>query len=81
MRLIDADKIKYHEHLEAQGNGQYRTILVAYKSEINDLPTEGVPKDVVKYGQWNGTVCTACSESTSYSEGFEYCPHCGAIML
>lgn len=39
MRLIDADLIQYEPMLSAQGNGMYETVMVAYKSQIDDLPT------------------------------------------
>lgn len=34
----------------------------------------------VVHGQWFGTVCTACGESTSFYYDCNYCPHCGAKM-
>ena len=38
-RLIDADLIQYEMMLSAKGNGMYEEVMVAYKSQINDLPT------------------------------------------
>ena len=34
----------------------------------------------VKHGQWAGTVCTNCGESTSFYYDCDYCPNCGARM-
>lgn len=34
----------------------------------------------VVHGQWFGTVCTACGESTSFYYDCNYCPYCGAKM-
>lgn len=39
MRLIDADLIQYEPMLSPKGNGQYEEVSVAYKSQIDDLPT------------------------------------------
>ena len=38
-RLIDANKIRYERMLYARGNGMYENVTVAYKDEIDDLPT------------------------------------------
>ena len=38
-RLIDADLIQYEPMLSAKGNGMYEEAMVAYKSQIDDLPT------------------------------------------
>lgn len=37
-RLIDADLIQYEPMLSAKGNGMYEDVMVAYKSQIDDLP-------------------------------------------
>lgn len=38
MRLIDADLIQYEPMLSPKGNGMYEDVMVAYKSQIDDLP-------------------------------------------
>ena len=38
-RLIDANKIRYERMLYARGNGMYENVTVAYKDEIDDMPT------------------------------------------
>ena len=45
--------------------------------EIAAEPERGVP-DVC--GEWCGSVCSACGESTSFWYNCNYCPHCGAKM-
>lgn len=37
--LISRQAIKYHTQLEAMGNGQYEEVEVAYKSDIESLPS------------------------------------------
>lgn len=36
--------------------------------------------EIVKYGKWMGTVCTACGESDSLYFNHDFCPSCGAKM-
>lgn len=38
-RLIDANKIRYEWMIYARGNGMYENVTVAYKDEIDNLPT------------------------------------------
>lgn len=45
---------------------------------INAMPAIDVAP--VRHGEWFGTVCTACGESTSYYFNCDYCPNCGAKM-
>ena len=91
-RLIDADLIQYEPMLSPKGNGQYEEVSVAYKSQIDDLPTIERKK-----GKWNvyyhgeadfSYSCNQCGYSAPYGQyGGEYsqkkwrfCPHCGAEM-
>ena len=46
--------------------------------EIKEIPAADVAP--VVHGQWAGTVCTACGESTSFYYDCNYCPWCGAQM-
>lgn len=39
MRAIDADAIVWHDYLVSDGNGMYHDEKVAYKSQIDDLPS------------------------------------------
>lgn len=48
MRLIDADLIQYEPMLSAKGNGMYEDVMVAYKSQIDDLPTIEERKNIVE---------------------------------
>lgn len=38
-RLIDADKINYHEHTECMGNGDFETVRTVTDKEIAEIPT------------------------------------------
>ena len=48
MRAIDADLIQYEPMLSPKGNGMYEDVMVAYKSQIDDLPTI----EERKKGEW-----------------------------
>lgn len=91
MRMINADLIQYEPMLSAKGNGMYEDVMVAYKSQIDDLPTI----EERKTGKWishdvNGKesidrdVCSACGERFAQiaETGCEwnYCPNCGSRM-
>lgn len=41
--LISRQDIKYHVQLEAMGNGQYEEVEIAYKSDIESLPSAEAP--------------------------------------
>lgn len=45
---------------------------------ILDVPAADVAP--VRHGEWCGTVCSACGESTSFYYDCYYCPWCGAKM-
>ena len=45
---------------------------------INSEPAANVAPVVC--GEWCGSVCSACGESTSFWYNCNYCPHCGAEM-
>ena len=86
MRTIDADLIQYEPMLSPKGNGQYEEVSVAYKSQIDDLPTI----EERKKGKWiytrpysaiNCSSCHHCSWSMPYEDlvkSFNYCPNCGS---
>ena len=38
-RLIDADKINYHEHTECMGHGDFETVRTVTDKEIDEIPT------------------------------------------
>ena len=43
-RLIDADKINYHEHTECMGHGDFETVRTVTDKEIAEIPTvDAVP--------------------------------------
>ncbi len=37
-RLIDADKINYHEHTECMGHGDFETVRTVTDKEIAEIP-------------------------------------------
>ena len=41
--LIGRQDIKYHTQLEAMGNGQYEEVEIAYKDDIESLPSADRP--------------------------------------
>ena len=53
MRLIDADLIQYEPMLSAKGNGMYEDIMVAYKSQIDDLPSVQPEDKCGECDAWN----------------------------
>lgn len=82
MRLIDADLIQYEPMLSAKGNGMYEDVMVAYKSQIDGLPTI----EERKKGKWEiyiispfdgeGCRCSECGfEGAPY---WDFCPNCGS---
>lgn len=38
-RLIDADKINYHEHTECMGHGDFETVRTVTDKEVAEIPT------------------------------------------
>ena len=38
-RLIDADKINYHDHTEYMGHGDFETVRTVTDKEIAEIPT------------------------------------------
>lgn len=90
MRMIDADKIEYEPMLSARGNGQYEDVMVAYKDQIDMMPTieerktgkwinEGAYSDYTNICAWH---CSECGEHiTAYPTELDpFCRYCGAMM-
>lgn len=87
MKLIDADLIQYEPMLSPKGNGQYEEVSVAYKSQIDDLPT--IER---KTGKWILTedddyeycTCSECGyqngENWMNGSDIPFCAMCGADM-
>jgi len=88
-RLIDADLIQYEPMLSAKGNGMYEDVMVAYKSQVDDLPTI----EERKTGKWlpdnnnyyeERFICSVCGKSYKVDTCmgkpmWDFCP-CGADM-
>ncbi len=76
-RYIDADKLKPDTKTFTSA---YSEELIEFYSQkaIDNAPTADVAP--VKHGEWMGSVCSACGESTSFYYDCCYCPQCGAKM-
>lgn len=74
--LENAKEILWHD---ISISSMYAAKLVdIYLDCIKVFPTvEAAP---VRHGEWCGTVCSACGESTSFYYDCYYCPWCGAKM-
>ena len=83
--LISRQNIKYHTQLEAMGNGQYEEVEVAYKNDIESLPSaDKVTGHIVtKYsGEINPTIWAVCSECEKPIDPWDrFCRYCGAKMV
>ena len=85
MKMIDADAIRYEPMLSARGNGQYVDVMVAYKDQIDDMPTI----EERKTGKWiqmevssgrDSWKCSVCGRrARGKLKNLPYC-HCGAMM-
>lgn len=85
VRLIDANAIKYYDHMECYGAGIYRNNPIAYKDDIDEMPT--VDAVEVVHAQWkveckNRHKCSNCGfgRNTDTQMGWNFCPQCGADM-
>ena len=68
-RLIDADKINYHDHTECMGHGDFETVRTVTDKEIAEIPTE----DAVEVER-----CKGCKKRDT-----NLCPlyHCVSPMI
>lgn len=87
MRLIDADKIEPHEHLESFCNNHAEYAMVAYMDDINTLPTvDAIPvvhAHWIHHQDWEtdgecGYECSRCGMGSDVNHN--YCMRCGAKM-
>lgn len=93
-RLIDADKINYHEHTECMGHGDFETVRTVTDKEIAEIPTADVAP--VRHGRWicirkgyGEYECSVCHGVDSDCSDYygthvvteqDYCPNCGSRM-
>ena len=63
--LISRQDIKYHTQLEAMGNGQYEEVEVAYKNDIESLPS----------AETQPITCDGCKHVGTYDTDFP-CSSC-----
>ena len=64
-RLIDADKINYHDHTECMGHGDFETVRTVTDKEIAEIPTaDAVPvvrcRDCKWFAENNGGEWYGC---------------------
>ena len=64
--MIDADLIKYEPMLSAKSNGMYEDVMVAYKSQIDDMPTI----EERKTGKWIPIKWHDCTDADREKYGF-----------
>lgn len=86
-RYIDADKIEYEDMLSPRGAGNYEECQIAYRDQIDDIPTADVRKNVhakkvIGGGERDGATCwfecSHCHGSVDLQDLF--CKHCGAVL-
>lgn len=86
-RYIEANLIKYEPMCRARGNGMYEDCEIAYKDQIDDIPTADVRKNikakkVLAGGILDGTThwyeCSHCHGAVDILDA--YCKHCGAVL-
>ncbi len=64
--------------LQHEENPTLAACTLAMLYVIKDIPVADVAP--VKHGEWMGSVCSTCGESTSFYYDCRYCPQCGAKM-
>ena len=89
VRPIDANSIKYWEHTECYGHGDYERVRTVTYEEIAKMPTLDVAEVVHGRWEWLGPyrynndgiigTCSACKERLRLF-ATNYCPNCGAKM-
>lgn len=82
-KYIDAEKLTAELSeggipINEQGIAGILGDMSSIQDYIDDAPSEDVAP--VRHGEWFGTVCSACVESTSFYYDCDYCPKCGAKM-
>lgn len=84
MRYIDADKIEYEDMLRPRGNGNYEECQIAYRDQIDDIPTADVRENI--RGEWIdehdplSLKCSECGYRVMRYNNTNFCPTCGVDM-
>lgn len=88
--LISRADIPYHKQLEPMGNGQYTEVEVAYKDDIESLPSaEAVQGEWIEVEDDYDNIyweCSNCEDAfvlevgTPKDNNYNFCPNCGARM-
>lgn len=86
-RYIDADLIEYEPMCRARGNGMYEDCEIAYKDEIDDIPTADVRENVKgewiednsreKSMMWRCSVCGRIAYYPTIGKRKGFKKHCG----
>lgn len=86
-RYIDADLIQYEPMLRPQGNGNYEDCEIAYRDEIDNIPTADVRENVKgewiednpreKSMMWRCSVCGRIAYYPTIGKRKSYKKHCG----
>ena len=84
--LINKQDIRYEKMLRTFGDGNYEYCEIAYRDEIDDLPS------AERNGRWkyerhenapmlfkDRWICSACGKTNYYGMS-DFCPCCGARM-
>lgn len=69
---------QYRKENREKINAYFRNYRRKNREKYNAYQREYYDKK--HHGEWFGTVCSACGESTSFSYDCKYCPNCGAKM-
>ena len=77
MRLIDADEFIRYLCLDVENAREENIGEIVTLEDFDRQPTYSLTQ---RHGEWNGTVCSACGESTSFYYDCNFCPMCGAKM-
>lgn len=75
-----ADALKWWQETNTE-NGVVTIPSSLITKAVNALERENkMTQEERRHGEWRGTVCSCCGESTSFYYDCNYCPCCGAIM-
>lgn len=84
MKMIDADAIVWHDYIVSDGNGMYHDEKVAYKSQIDDLPSVQPERKKGKWVYQIGMIkCDQCLRAIrriDHDGLLNFCPNCGVDM-
>lgn len=78
-RYIDIDKIEYEDMLRPRGNGNYEECQIAYRDQIDDIPTADVVEVVrckdCKHYETDGGALMVCKVSALNTNDDDFCSY------